>query len=306
MSREREWSLELREAVATLARAGVDAPRADAELLLAHVLGGERGAVMARVLAGAQAEPAQAAVFAGLVERRAGREPLQHLTGRACFHGVDLAVGPGVFVPRPETELLVEVGIGALIADPQAERVLDLCTGSGAVAAAVAAWGQAQGRRLRITAVELDPTAHSWARRNLEPWGVDLRLADALDPIPELRGVVDVLLTNPPYVPDGEEPLQPEARRDPDLALYGGDARGLRIPLRLIGAAAALLRPGGTFAMEHHETQGEALAAAAEACGAFERVRVLPDATGRDRVLVAVRGAAPEAPAAEWKNGPCE
>ena len=169
------WTALLRDAAARLTAAGIDSPRVDAELLLAHVLGLDRGALLARVFAGAVAEPAQAAAFETLVGRRAAREPVQHLTGVAHFHGLDLAVGPGVFIPRPETELLVETVVADLAVRPTAGVVVDLCTGSGAIAAAVAAWGEARGRPLAVTAVELDPTAADWARRNLAPRGVDLR-----------------------------------------------------------------------------------------------------------------------------------
>ena len=133
------WSALLRDAAARLTAAGIDSPRVDAELLLAHVLGLDRGALLARVFAGAVAEPAQAAAFEELVGRRAAREPVQHLTGVAHFHGLDLAVGPGVFIPRPETELLVETVVADLAARPAAGVVVDLCTGSGAIAAGRAA-----------------------------------------------------------------------------------------------------------------------------------------------------------------------
>lgn len=296
-----DWHAVLRGAVRVLAAAGVDAPRADAETLLAHVLGAERGVVMARVLAGAAGTAQQREHFAALLARRAAREPLQHVTGTAHFHGVELAVGPGVFVPRPETELLVEAGLAELDRRPAGPmRVVDLCTGSGAVAAAVAAGAAARGRAVEVTAVELDDVALGWARRNLSPHGVDLRQGDALvaSVTGDLDGRVDAVLTNPPYVPDAELPVQAEARADPPLALYGGDARGLRIPLGLIARSAGLLRPGGLLAMEHHETQGAELVAAAGATGLFEDAVVHRDHAGRDRVLTARRTdrPAPSAP----------
>ncbi|MCV7686650.1 peptide chain release factor N(5)-glutamine methyltransferase [Micrococcus luteus] len=283
------WSALLRDAAARLTAVGIDSPRVDAELLLAHVLGLDRGALLARVFAGAVAEPAQAAAFEALVGRRAAREPVQHLTGVAHFHGLDLAVGPGVFVPRPETELLVETVVADLAARPAAGAVVDLCTGSGAIAAAVAAWGEARGRPLAVTAVELDPAAADWARRNLAPRGVDLRQGEALVACPDLEGRVDVVVSNPPYVPEAEVPAQPEARLDPARALYGGDAPGLRIPRAIAHRAADLLVPGGLFAMEHHETQGPALLAALGADRRFTGVRVHQDLTGRDRFLTARR-----------------
>lgn len=296
----RTWAGELRRAAARLAQAGVDSPRVDAELLLAHVLELSRGALLARVFAGAAAVEAQAARFDALIERRAAREPLQHLTGTAHFHGIDLAVGPGVFVPRPETELLVEAAVAELAARPEAHVVVDLCTGSGAIAAAVASWARAHGRAVAVTAVELDETAAGWARRNLEHRGVDLRQGDALVACPDLEGRVDLVLSNPPYVPEAEVPVQAEARLDPARALYGGDGPGLRIPRAIAARAAALLAPGGLFVMEHHETQGAALLAALGADAGFGDVRVLTDLTGRDRFLTARRAVGtPRAPMVE-------
>ena len=205
-------------------------------------------------------------------------------------------------MPRPETELLVEAGTAALAGMPDPAVVVDLCTGSGAVAAAVAAWARGRGRRVAVTAVEVDETALRWARRNLEPWGVDLRQDDALVACEDLAGRADVALSNPPYVPEGDLPAQAEALADPPRALYGGDASGLRIPLGVARRAAALLRPGGFFAMEHHEAQGSALAAALEDGGAFEDVRVHPDLTGRDRFTSAFRSRVP----GKWDDGPRE
>lgn len=301
-----DWSVLLREASTRFAAAGVPSPRADAEALLAHVLDLGRGQALARAFAGARPGDGEAERFAALAERRAAREPLQHVTGTADFHGVRLAVGPGVFVPRPETELLVEEGLRALTVLEGPARVVDLCTGSGAVAAAVAAWAREQGREVAVTAVELDETALGWARRNLEPWGVDLRQGDALVACPDLLGSVDVVLSNPPYVPDGELAVQPEALLDPPLALYGGDVRGLRIPLGVARRGAELLRPGGVLAMEHHESQGAALTAALGASGHYAQVRVHPDLAGRDRWVSAVRTDAPVAPADARGAAPAE
>ncbi|MGC5048801.1 peptide chain release factor N(5)-glutamine methyltransferase [Micrococcus porci] len=299
-----DWSALLRQAAATLRAAGVHSPRADAELLLSHLLGGERGTLLARVLAGAAPGPGQAEAFGALVERRAVREPLQHITGAAAFHGLTLEVGPGVFVPRPETELLVEEGIRALAVLDGPARVVDLCTGSGAIAAAVAAWAEERHRDVAVTAVEREDAALAWARRNLEPRGVDLRQGDALVACADLDGTVDVVLSNPPYVPDAELPVQAEALADPPTALYGGDAAGLRIPRGIIARAAGLLRPGGRLVMEHHEAQGEALAAEARLGGRFEDVRVLPDHTGRDRFLAAVRTGSLVAPPTDGRMAP--
>ncbi|XNZ00824.1 N5-glutamine methyltransferase family protein [Micrococcus luteus] len=283
-----DWHLLVRGAVRSLAGSGADSPRADAEQLAAHVMGLETGTALARILAGADASPEEAVRFAELVERRTERVPLQHLTGRAHFHGVSLEVGPGVFLPRPETELLVEAALAA-VAGIDRPVLVDLCTGSGAVAAALSEARTEAGRPAEVHAVELDPVAHRWAARNLTPRGVHLVLGNAADALTELDGTVDVVTVNPPYVPEGRLPEQPEARQDPALALYGGDVTGMRIPLVMAAAAARLLRRGGVLAMEHDETHGPELVAAVRAQGAWAEVTDHDDMTGRPRRLHAVR-----------------
>lgn len=223
--------------------------------------------------------------LADLVEARCARVPLQHLTGRAPFRGLDLAVGPGVFVPRPETEMLVELVLAAL---PEGGRAVDLCTGSGALALAIAA----ERPDVAVHAVELDPLAHAWAARNVQALGtdVDLRLGAAQDAFAELTGTVDVVVSNPPYIPLGMTPIEPEVRdHDPAVALYGGSEDGLRFPLEVAARAWALLRPGGTLVMEHAEAQGETLPARLTR-GGWSNVEDHPDLTGRPR---AVRGTRP-------------
>lgn len=283
-----DWHLLVRGALRSLAGSGVDSPRADAEQLAAHVMGLETGAALARILAGARASDEDAACYAGLVARRAERVPLQHLTGEAYFHGVRLQVGSGVFLPRPETELLVEAALEA-VAGIDRPVLVDLCTGSGAVAAALAHARAEAGRPAEVHAVELDPDAHRWAAANLEPLGVHLVLGDAAAVLTDLDGTVDAVTVNPPYVPEGQLPLQPEARLDPALALYGGDAAGTRIPLTMAAAAARLLAPGGVLALEHDETHGPELVAAVRAQDTWAEVVGHEDLTGRPRWLHAVR-----------------
>ncbi len=248
----------LRTATARLAAAGVASPRADVEALAAHLLGTSRGDVAARALRGDPVPPALAG-FDDLVARRAAREPLQHLTGLAAFRGVHVAVGPGVFVPRPETEVTAGLAVAEaarLLACGAPARVVDLCTGTGAIALAVAA--EAPGAN--VHAVELDPDAHGWARRNLLGSGVDLRLGDAATALAELDGRVDVVVANPPYIPTGMVPVDPEVRdHDPAVALYGGGDDGLTVPRAVVAAAARLLRPGGLLVCEHADVQGPAV-----------------------------------------------
>lgn len=280
-------------ATATLDEGGVPTPRTDALLLAAHVLGCDRGEVERRMLLGSEAEEGRAGRFDALVAERAARVPLQHLTGTAPFRRLELEVGPGVFVPRPETEQAVDHVLAALegIEDPV---VVDLCTGSGALALGVAD----EAPQTEVIAVELSDLALAWAARNIETTGLPVRLvaADATaDParVPDLAdlvGRVDVVVSNPPYVPVGMVPVDPEvADHDPDIALYGGSEDGLVIPLAVAAAAARLLRPGGRLVMEHAEGQGESLPRALAATGAWGDVADHPDLAGRPRTATARR-----------------
>jgi release factor glutamine methyltransferase len=266
-------------AAARLREAGVASPEHDAAELLAHVLGTTRGR-----LALVEAVPDDAlAAYDALVVRRAAREPLQHLTGSAHFRFVELAVGPGVFVPRPETELLA--GWAVEQATPlEAPVVVDLCTGSGAIAKAVAH----EVPHARVHAVELDPAAHAWAESTLAGTGVDLRLGDMGTAFDDLVGAVDVIACNPPYIPlDAWESVAPEARdHDPSTALWSGD-EGLDAMRVLEARAALLLRPGGVVGAEHADAQGESAPAVFSAAGRWSEVRDHRDLADRPRFLTA-------------------
>ena len=225
--------------------------------------------------------------YAGLVAERASRIPLQHLTGRAGFRGLELSVGPGVFVPRPETEFVAGLAIEAASAF-EAPVVVDLCTGSGAIALSVAD----EVLTATVYAVELGREAHAWAERNVADTGlaVNLRLGDATEAFPELEGSVDVVVSNPPYIPVGMVPLDPEVRdHDPEIALYGGSEDGLAIPLAVARRAAELLRPGGLLVMEHADTQGESLPHALGRTGEWTDIADHDDLTGRPRATTARR-----------------
>ena len=277
----------VRDAAARLADAGVPSPRADAELLLAHAAGTGRGEVQRLALLGRALPERVLTAYGLLVDERARRVPLQHLTGTATFAGLELAVGPGVFVPRPETELLVDLGAEAAegLREPV---VVDLCTGSGAVALAV----KARLPLARVHAVELSGHAHAWAVANVARTGleVDLRLGAAESAFEDLLGQADVVTCNPPYIPVGAVPVDPEVREhDPEVALYGGSADGLAIPLAVAARAAQLLRPGGVMLMEHAEVQREGITRALLAAGAWGEVTDHDDLTGRPRVARAVR-----------------
>ncbi|NIJ03925.1 peptide chain release factor N(5)-glutamine methyltransferase [Frigoribacterium faeni] len=275
-------------ASAVLSSSGVPTPDVDAELLLAHVLDLGRGVVRARSVTRSVISDADAAAYAVLVGRRAAREPLQHITGTAAFRSMQLHVGPGVFVPRPETEGVAQHAIDALRASPDAEPVaVDLGTGSGAIALAMAT----EVPRASVVAVELSPEAAVWTRRNIDAVGAaNVRLVegDLAHALPELDGAVSVVASNPPYIPVGMVPRDPEVRlHDPALALYGG-ADGLDVVRDLSATALRLLRPDGVLVVEHGEEQGGAIRDLLDADG-WRSTATHPDLTGRDRTTTAVR-----------------
>ncbi|MEU2201070.1 peptide chain release factor N(5)-glutamine methyltransferase [Isoptericola sp. NPDC019482] len=285
----------LRWATSRLGAAGVPSPRVDAEALLAHAVGVDRPearrlAVLDRGLPDGAADR-----FAAGVARRAERVPLQHLTGAAPFRHLELAVGPGVFVPRPETEQVAQVAIDEAahaVARGGSAVVVDLCTGSGAIALAVAT--EVPGAQ--VHAVELDAAAHGWAARNVAatsgdgPALVRLLRGDARTALRDLDGTVDVVVSNPPYVPPGAVPRDPEvADHDPAVALYGLGDDGLEVPRGVTAAAARLLRPGGLYVMEHAEVQAAAARAMVAEAGGFDPAGTRDDLTGRPRMVVARR-----------------
>lgn len=283
---EQTVSAALRSAAELLDGAGVPDPATDAELLLAHVLGATRGQVQAASVTNALLDSEAASAYETLLSRRATREPLQHLTGKAPFRYLELAVGPGVFIPRPETETVAQFAIDALCdASATSPIGVDLGTGSGAIALAMAT----EVPHSRIFAAELSPDAFAWASRNLASAdNATLVLADLAEAFSELAGTVDVLISNPPYIPDAAVPRDLEVRRfDPAQALYGGED-GLDFVRTISERGMLLLRPGGTLVLEHGELQGEAIRGILVAAGFTEAV-THPDLTGRDRATTAIR-----------------
>ncbi|WP_422736664.1 peptide chain release factor N(5)-glutamine methyltransferase [Micromonospora sp. WMMD729] len=276
-------------AARVLAEAGVGPARVEAELLVAYVLDVPRG----RLVLADDLDDAQLARLDELVARRAGREPLQHLTGRAAFRHLELAVGPGVFVPRPETELLAGWGVeqGRGRSEP---LVVDLCSGTGAIALAVAQ--ELPGAR--VVAVERSPAALAWLRRNAAERAaagdrpIEVVEADVTAPdlLADLVGRVDVLLCNPPYVPVAVVVPPEVAAHDPAEAVFGG-LDGLAVIRPVIDRAAALLRPGGVIGVEHDDTHGEAVPELFALDGRFDAVVAHPDLTGRPRYATASRRA---------------
>ncbi|MDQ6740465.1 MAG: peptide chain release factor N(5)-glutamine methyltransferase [Actinomycetota bacterium] len=311
------------EATAVLSAAGVPSPRVDAELLADHLLGVGLGRLRALLLGDAP-EPNN---YWALVEQRARRVPLQHLTGTAYFRHLELAVGPGVFIPRPETESVVQLAVDRLaevlaqassatgsygsseargpgapsgqdVQDspdmPGAPVVVDLGTGSGAIAGSVAY----EVPRARVYAVELSAKAYAFAQRNLAALPVSLVQGDLRTAFPELDGRCEVVVSNPPYIPAGAVPREPEvANHDPQLALYGGGADGMELPAAAAATAARLLKPGGYFVLEHAEVQAEQMASLLAASGCWIDIRTHRDLNGRDRATSGVRSAG----TGEWR-----
>ncbi len=283
---------EVSRARVALEDAGVPSPEADAITLAAFVLGAEPADMRRRMVMGDPAETAFVERYAGLVAERAARIPLQHLTGRAAFRYLELQVGPGVFVPRPETEMVAGLAIDAARAAGPGAVVVDLCTGSGVIALAV----KHEVPDAEVYAVELTAEAHAWAVRNRDTLRLDVVVeqGDATRAFPDLQGAVDVVVSNPPYIPTGAVPVDPEVRdHDPSEALYGGSADGLAVPLAVAARAAALLKPGGVLVMEHADTQGASLPAGLAAAGSWLDIVDLPDLAGRPRATRAHRATDP-------------
>ncbi len=277
-----------------LAEAGVASPETDAVVLAAYTLGVDPAEVHRRMVLGEDVDAAFADRFDGLVEERAARIPLQHLTGTAHFRRLALAVGPGVFVPRPETEVVAGLAIEAVQKAAGAGRspiVVDLCTGSGVIAFSV----KDEVPGAQVVGVELSDLALAWATLNRDRLGLDVDLVrdDATTALAGWEGTVDVVVSNPPYIPVGATPVDVEVREhDPALALYGGSADGLAIPRAVAVRAAALLRPGGVLVMEHAEGQGADLARILAGISGWTEVADHPDLAGRPRAIVAHRTAA--------------
>jgi release factor glutamine methyltransferase len=262
-----------------LAEAGVGSPRTDAELLAAHAAGTERGR-----LAFTDVGPEFRDRYDGLVAQRAKRVPLQHLTGTAAFGPVTVHVGPGVFIPRPETEALLEWAVVQQFSSPPV--IVDLCTGSGALALALSHhWPTA-----RVIAIDDSEDALAYARRNTAGTPVELIEADVTAPglLAELDGQVDLVVANPPYIPDGGV-LEPEvAQHDPAHALFAGPD-GMAVIDRIVDLAARLLRDGGRCAVEHDDTTSARTVEAFTRTARFVDVTARRDLTGRPRFVTATR-----------------
>ncbi|WP_349904208.1 peptide chain release factor N(5)-glutamine methyltransferase [Parafrigoribacterium humi] len=275
-------------AIETLAAAGIESSDADAELLIGYVLALSRGEVQAKAITGTEVSATDVAAIDELVTRRAAREPLQHITGRAPFRNLELAVGPGVFVPRPETEQVAQFAIDALAATASASPIaVDLGTGSGAIALAMAT----EVPHATVYGIELSPRAFPWTERNFRESGATNAtaiLGDLAEAFAELDGKVSVVASNPPYIPTDAIPRDPEVRLfDPALALYGGED-GLDVVRTVSRVGLRLLHPGGTLVLEHGELQAAQIAELFAADG-WHAISSHRDLLGRDRATTALR-----------------
>lgn len=261
--------------------AGLVSPVVDARLLLTHLLGAEHGVLMA-----GDPTPEQEELFEDMIRRREEGEPVQHITGLAPFRHEEIHVGPGVFIPRPETEQLVDKALHSLAARPADQRrVVELCAGSGAISRCLAR----EMGGVQLHAVELSADAWPFLVRNLEGIDIEIVLGDMLDCFHELDGTVDLVVTNPPYVPETDRAVLPGdvVGRDPDLALFSGQD-GMDALRVVHDVARRLLKPGGWVMAEHDEKQS---AAVLELFGDpdFHEAEDLVDLTGRPRFITAHR-----------------
>ena len=281
----------LTDATTRLREAGVASPEHDARALAVHVLGLDKPSDLLLV------DEIDASRYGDLVARRAARVPLQHLTGSVGFRYLELEVGPGVFVPRPETESVVQWAVDAVTGIDK-PLIVDLCTGSGTIAFALA--NEVPGAT--VHAVERDPAALQWAARNAQNRvragdpAVQLHLASVEDAVPELDGTVDLVASNPPYVALSERHLpEPEVvDHDPEIALFAGED-GLDV-IRLVERAAhRLVRSGGLVVVEHSDRQGLSAPAVFAQAGGWHEIADHDDLTGRPRFVTARReGADPQ------------
>jgi release factor glutamine methyltransferase len=281
----------LAQAASQLREVGVDSPEQEARQLLAYAAAIE----LARLPLLDAVEDDQASQFQTLINKRAHRIPLQHLTGRAHFRYLELEVGPGVFIPRPETEVMTGWAIEQLrpmvyaVARGKSRHlpvVVELGTGSGAIAKSIAT----ELTGTRVHAVEMSEEAAAYAMRNLADTTVELYVRDMIGALPELNGAVDLVIANPPYIPlDAFESVVPEVRdHDPILALVSGQD-GLDAIRAVVVEAARLLRPAGLLCVEHADVQGESVQQIMVDHGAFAGVRDHRDLAGKPRFVTAIR-----------------
>lgn len=281
-----------------LREAGIDSAKSEATIIIAHVLNVERSTLGVMQVLGERLTPAVIHKVTEIVEARTTRTPLQYLTGTAGFYGLDVQVEAGVFIPRVETEILVETTLQHFADATGPLKILDLCTGTGAIAAALADQLERQNIPATLWAVDLEPTAADLARRNTAEYKVNVLCGDATDKHALLAadpqmvthfGGFDAVVSNPPYIPTATPVTQPEAGYDPQLALYGGSVDGTSIPLAIADQALHWLAPGGFFMMEHDHTHASQLAAALDTHPGWQDVVTLQDLRLAKRFVSAIR-----------------
>ena len=268
--------------------AGIDSAVVDAELLAGHVLSLSRGGVQSEIIRGAEINQPQAEELVELYGRRLAREPLQHITGKAYFRNLELVVGQGVFIPRPETEFVAQLAIDALRSIASAEPIgVDLGTGSGAIALSMAT----EVSNSKIFAVEKSDQAIPFTTKNFQKYGTSnttLTHGDLADAFQELNGLASVVASNPPYIPSAAIPRDIEVKlHDPELALYGGKD-GMQVMHRVSATAKRLLHDGGSLIVEHADSQAEQVSQLLLADG-WRQIRSHKDLTGRDRAVTAIK-----------------
>ena len=275
-------------AAARFAEAGIDSAQVDAELLAAYVLKLNRGQLQSAMIADRTLSEGDAEELTNLYGRRIKREPLQHITGMAYFRNLELEVGRGVFIPRPETEFVAQLAIEALRGAAGDQPIaVDLGTGSGAIALAMAT----EVPHAKIFAVEKSDLAMPFTRKNFENYAAEnaqVIQGDLIDAFQELNGKAAVVASNPPYIPLQAIPRDVEVRDfDPQLALYGGED-GMEVMRGVSATAMRLLHPGGFLVVEHADSQGPQVSQLLLADG-WRQVRSHKDLTGRDRAVTAIK-----------------
>lgn len=263
----------------------------DAELLLAHLLGVSRKQIHSQSIELSESEREKITLeFNDLIQQRLLGRPVQYITGSAAFRYLELEVGEGVLIPRPETELIVDRVIGHLSSQPDKENsksIIELGAGSGAISIAIATEASLKGLKVSLVAVEKSPAAAEWLNKNIAKYDLPIRVVveDVSTALPDIKA--DLVVANPPYIPNDEKlPIEVE-NFEPEMALRGGAVDGMQVPKLFIDAATRLLKSGGFFITEHHEKQGELIKGVL--ARDFLPAQTHADLTGRDRFTSAIK-----------------
>jgi len=263
----------------------------DAELLLAHLLGVSRKQIHSQSIELSESEREKiSSEFNELIQQRLLGRPVQYITGSAAFRYLELEVGEGVLIPRPETELIVDRVIGHLSSQPDKENsksIIELGAGSGAISIAIATEASLKGLKISLVAVEKSAAAAEWLNKNIAKYDLPIRVVieDASTALPDIKA--DLVVANPPYIPNDEKLPTEVENFEPEVALRGGAVDGMQIPKLFIDAATRLLKSGGFFITEHHEKQGELIRGVL--ARDFLPAQTHADLTGRDRFTSAIK-----------------